>query len=182
MNGNRQLNSPLQPQAATPAWSLHWLSVILAAAPLVALYFWIGRWELALALGVGALLWGLSPARWQWPSSLALALLGPAAAMGAWLGAPLWALVGLVSALSGWDLERFARQVTWANRVQDLQRHVRQHLLRLAAIDALALALGWSALNVRIDLNFGAALALALLVVLGLAQGIRHLMQVTRRE
>lgn len=149
---------------------------------MVALYLWIERWEVALALVVGALLWGLSPSRWQWPGALALALLVPAAAIGAWLGAPLWALVGLVSALSGWDLERFARQLGWAGRVQELPRHIRRHLLRLAALDALALVLGWAALNVRVDLNFGAALALALLAVLGLAQGIRHLMRVTRQK
>jgi hypothetical protein len=182
MNGNLQSNSQLHPQAATPDWSLRWLSVIMAAAPLLALFLWLARWEIALALGVVALLWGLSPTRWEWPGSVMLVLLVCAAAAGLWLGAPLWALVGLTAALSGWDLERFTRQLLSAGQVQERQQHIRRHVLRLAALDALGLVLGWAALNARVDLNFGAALVLSVLAVLGLAYSIRHLMRATSEK
>jgi hypothetical protein len=182
MNDNVRSDSQLHPQAVTPAWSLRWLSVILAAAPLLALFFWLARWEIVLALVLVALLWGLSPIRWEWPGSFALALLVCAAAAGLWLGAPLWALVGLIAALSGWDLERFTRQLLSAGQVQQRQQHIRRHVLRLAALDTLSLALGWAAMNARVDLNFGAALVLSVLAILGLAYGIRHLMRATTEK
>jgi|GEM_PF-525792 len=181
MNGNKQFNAQLRSQATTPIWSLRWLSVILAAAPLVALYFWIARWEIALALGLIAVLWPLTPARWEWTGSAGLVFLVLAAAGGIGLAAPpLWSLVGLAAALSGWDLERFTRQLLSAGQVLEPQRHIRRHVLRLAALVVLGLGLGWAALNFRVDLEFGVALALSVLAVLGLAQGIRHLMQTTR--
>jgi hypothetical protein len=182
MNGNSQSDLQQHPQTAPQAWSLRWLSVILATTPLLALFFWLARWEIVLALGLVALFWGLSPIRWEWPGSLALAFLVCAAAAGLWLGSPLWALVGLIAALSGWDLERFTRLLLSAGQVQERQQLFFRHVLRLAALDFLGLVLGWAALNARVDLNFGAALVLSVLTILGLAFGIRHLMRATSEK
>jgi len=136
---------------------------------------WIGA---AAGLGFGVL-WLIGVWRgWQAADTLGLAGFAGLASAGVWLGyvAPLL-LAGLVAALAGWDLSRFARRLAGAGRVEGLPGLVRAHLRRLLAALGLGLLLGLAALEIQITLSFAAALLLAACAILGLSRAVRALGQ-----
>ncbi len=154
---------------------LHILAILLATLALFLAYALGGWWSLALLFAVLGALWGLGQWRgWTWVANMGLLLFVGGAAFGVWLGmGAVWMLVGVVAALSAWDLEHFARRLGAAGRIDrawDLQRN---HLLRLLMVDALGLVLGGVALSVRIPLGFGAAVLLAALAVFAMTRAIR---------
>jgi len=153
------------------------ISVIVAMAALALGYglgdVWIGVGPV-LAVGV---LWliGLRPG-WGWIASPGLVLWTAAAAVGLWAGLGAgWMLVGVVAALSAWDLDHFTRRLGAAGRVEQAVAMERAHLVRLLAVDAVGLALGGLALTVHVRLGFGIALILALVAVWGLSRAVRFL-------
>lgn len=158
-----------------------------------AVFFWAGvlvaMATLALGYGLGGVWIGVGPVLavgvlwligrrlgWGWVASLGLALWTVAAAVGLWVGLGAgWMLVGVVAALSAWDLDHFIRRLRETGRVERAGAMERTHLGRLLAVDVAGLALGALALGVRIRLGFGIALVLALVAVWGLSRAVRFL-------
>ena len=156
------------------------ISTILAASTLGLGYALNGLWGGALlALAVG-ILW-LIGQRYGggWVAFMSLALFVGMAAAGLELrwGAG-WTLLGIVAALSAWDLDHLAQRLRHAEQVREERRLERQHLWRLLSVDGLGLLFAAIALGIRIELGFGLALILGLLAVVGLSQALRFL----RRE
>ena len=132
-----------------------------------------------ILLAMGALWWIGQRRRWNFLASVALVGFVVAAAMGLWMGLPAgWMLVGVVAALSAWDLDHFARRLRGVERVEMRLALERFHILRLVSVDSLGLLLAWVALAVQYKLSFDVALVLGLVAVLGLSQMVSYL----RRE
>ena len=137
------------------------------------------RVETLLVLAVG-LAWLIGQRRgWGWVASAALAASVGAAANGLQLwGGDIWAPVGLIAALSAWDLDHLTQRLMNASQVGERHDLERRHLWRLLVVDGLGLLLTEVALHIRVRLDFGLALLLGLLSIVGLSQAIRFL----RRE
>ncbi len=139
-----------------------------------------GLWIWVLASIVMGSLWLLGQRLdWPWTTPVALVFFVGAAMIGLWLGlASGLLLLGVVLALSAWDLDHFARRLRSVERVEKSHELKRRHIGRLMAVDALGLLLGGAALAIEIQFGFYTVLLLALLAVVGLSHGIRFL----RRE
>ncbi len=159
---------------------LAFICVCLATAAL-ALGYGLGRAWIGLAplLIVGST-WSVGRWRgWGWVASPALTTFVAMATIGLWIGlGGGWMLVGVVAALSAWDLEHFAQRLQCLGRVEGAHTLERAHLWRLLTVDGLGLALGAVALGLRIRLGFAAAFILGLLAVWGLSRAVRFV----RRE
>ncbi len=148
------------------------ISILVSASAVAAAYAVEGLLipaAVILAVGLPWLLRGRSSSVWiAWLTAGVLAM---ASACGAALGANAWLLViGLVGALSAWDLDAFARQLWSVDEVvQELER---RHLARLLIVAALSLVLTGLALTVQLQLSFGVALALGLVALVGLSRAI----------
>ena len=102
-----------------------------------------------------------------------------AAALGLLLGLGSgWILVGVAAVLCAWDLDHFAQRLRSAGRVEGARELERRHLLRLLAVSGLGFLLAAIALGLKLELGFGAAVFLGLLVVISLSQ----LVGLLRRE
>ncbi|MFP3896337.1 MAG: hypothetical protein ACLFV5_05825 [Anaerolineales bacterium] len=134
---------------------------------------WIGA---LMSIAVGSL-WLLGQRRdWPWIAPLALVCFVGAAMVALWLGlAPGLFLLGVVLALSAWDLDHFARRVNSVGRIEEAHHLRRRHMGRLVAVNASSLIFGGAALAIEIQLDFYIILLLALLAVVGLSQSIRFL-------
>jgi hypothetical protein len=98
------------------------------------------------------------------------------AASGLWLGIGQgWMVIGVVTALTAWDLDHFSRRLQAADGVVGARSLEKRHLLRLAAVAGLGLLLAAAALGLRTRLGVGAAILLGLLAILGLSQVVRYL-------
>ena len=139
-----------------------------------------GTWKvLPILLAMGALWWIGQRRRWNFLASVALVGFVVAGALGLWVGLPAgWMLVGMVAALSAWDLDHFARRLRGVERVEMRLALERFHILRLVSVDGLGLLLAGVALAVQYKFSFDVALVLGLVAVLGLSQMISYL----RRE
>jgi len=139
-----------------------------------------GLWVGALVVLTLGLLWLLDQWRgWGWMASIALISFVGTAAVGLWLGLGSgWMLFGVAAALGAWDLDRFARRLRSVRHVAGRREVERCHLRRLLGVGGLGLGLGGLALGVKVELGFGTALLLGLLIVLGLSRAVGFL----RRE
>jgi hypothetical protein len=155
------------------------ISTVASTCTLAVGYALGGAWPgtlLILALG---LLWLFD----QWRgggrvASVALVFFVGAAAVGLWLDlGDVWMLLGVVTALSAWDLDRFAQRQSNV-RVENIQLLERRHLRRLLIVDGVGFLLAAVGLGLKIKVSFGAALLLVLLAVLGLSRAVGFL----RRE
>jgi hypothetical protein len=151
------------------------ISIVLAASALTVAYGLGGLWiPAAVVLVVGAL-WVLGErAGWSWISWPMVVLFAGAAAVGALLSLNhILLLIGLIAALSAWDLDHLARQLDRVDAVEHESAMKRRHLLRLLAVDGLGLLFAVVALLVEIRLSFGLALVLGLVALLGLSCALR---------
>jgi hypothetical protein len=156
------------------------LCIGLAAASLAAGYGLGGRpVEALLVLLLGALWLGGEWRGWSWAAAAGLAGCVGVAAVGMWLDlAAGWMLVGLVSALSAWDLSAFA---SWLERVQSAEKAqmlLREHLRRLLVVDVVGVLLAGAALFIRLRLGLALMLLLATVLFLGVSRAVSFL----RRE
>jgi hypothetical protein len=139
-----------------------------------------GAWTFSpILLATGVLWWIGQKRHWNGLASVAWVGFVVAAAMGLWVGLPAgWMLVGVVAALSAWDLDHFARRLRGVERVEMQPALEWLHLWRLVSVDSLGLLLAGVALVIRYKFSFGMALFLGLVAVLGLSQMVSYL----RRE
>ena len=138
------------------------------------------EWTFSLILLAVGMLWWIGQQRhWNGLASVALVGFVVAAAAGLWVGLPAgWMLVGMVAALSAWDLDHFARRLRGVERVEMRPALEWRHLRRLFSVDSLGLLLAGTALVVQYKFSFDVALFLGLVAVLGLSQMMSYL----RRE
>jgi hypothetical protein len=151
------------------------------AAIVLAIGYAVGSvWRVPpILLAVGALWWIGQKRHWNLFASVALVGFVVAAALGLWVGLPAgWMLVGVVAALSAWDLDHFARRLRNVERVEMRSTLERLHLRRLVSVDSLGLLLAGMALVIQYKFSFDVALVLGLVAVLGLSQMVSYL----RRE
>jgi len=156
------------------------VTIGLAAIALAMGYAVGGVWNFSpILLATGALWWVGQKRHWNFLAPVVLVGFVVAAAFGLWLGLPAgWMLVGVVAALSAWDLDHFARRLRGVERVEMRLALERLHLLRLVSVNSLGLLLAGMALVVQYQFSFDVALVLGLVAVLGLSQMVSYL----RRE
>jgi hypothetical protein len=150
---------------------------IIAASTLIAAYGLGGLWlPGALILLLGAL-WILGQrADWRWLSWLMMILFAITAAVGILLDlTPVLLVVGLIAALSAWDLDEFAHQLRCVDVVEQEQALRRRHLRRLLAADGFGLLFAILALSIQVNLSFGLGVVLGLLALIGLSRAIGFL-------
>lgn len=156
---------------------------------------------LSIIMGTGTLAYGYSragltdPARWfvllgivwllahwrklYWFSSVALFITLIGGAIGVWFQFPtIWMLLGALGGLLGWDLSDFARRLSYAAPMDDVQGMERRHLERVGIVAALGFGLALLSLYIRINrLAFEVAVGLVLLAALGLTRLVMGLMR-----
>ena len=152
------------------------IGILLAASSLGLGYGLAALWVPLAAILVMGGLWILGQrAGWSWIAWPMVVLFAAAAALGTLLELNRVLLtVGLIAALSAWDLNGFAGQLRRVDAVEQEGTLKRRHLLRLLTVDGLGLLLALLALVVEIKLSFGLALVLGLAALLGLSRAIRY--------
>jgi hypothetical protein len=156
------------------------ITIGLATLTLAVGYAVGGEWTYSLILLAMGILWWYGQRR-NWNGLASVVLIGfvVAAAIGLWLGLPAgWMLIGVVAALSAWDLDDLARRLKSVERVEMRLALERLHLRRLISVDGLGLLLAGTALVVQYRFSFDVALFLGLVAVLSLSQMMSYL----RRE
>jgi hypothetical protein len=151
---------------------------ILAAAGLLAGAYWLADYQPVSLISLGLVSLSLLFLRkgWGWLAPLLLALYIGGAAVGFYLELqPAWLVGATLSALAAWDLEYFARRLHKAGLVIDQAGLIKAHLLRLAWVGLLGLALFGTTNLIQLQFTFGLVVFLALLAVFGLSQGITYL-------
>ena len=163
------------------------VSIGLATCALVLGYAQDGVWSwTSLTVSVAGLwLFGLWRG-WEWMASVGLVFFVGTAAGGIWQGLQAsWMLLGVVAALTAWDLHHYAQRlksVGWGDAPVE-RRSVghnpeRRHLRRLLLVNGLGLLLATVAFGTKIRINLGTAFLLGLLAIGGLSRAVGFL----RRE
>jgi hypothetical protein len=135
--------------------------------------------EALLILLLGALWLGAEWLGWSRADAVGLVGCAGVAAVGMWLDlAAGWMLVGLVWALSAWDLFAFARWVTGVQAAEKAKVLLWEHLRRLFVVDVVGVLLASAALAMRLRLGLALMLLLGLVLFLGVSRAISFL----RRE
>ena len=136
----------------------------------------LSSWLLSLPVLFLAGFWWLGEHyRADWIHTAVLGVYTALAAAGSWLGVWIgWSILGLAGMLIAWDLSYFAARLHAVEEVDDGEVLVRRHLSRLGAVVLLALLLAGAAILLQIRFSFGLALALSLLAVAGVIQGMRY--------
>ena len=153
------------------------IGIILTTVLLTGAYAFSRQWPLALtALGLGVL-WGVG--QWQQrpelDSPLFLAFIA-LAALGIYRGvSPFWPFLGSVAALATWDLSRFIDYLGQAEDIEAEATLQRSHLQHLQFTIALSVLLGGAALFFEMNLTFGPAVFLSLLMVVTLSLAVRFI-------
>jgi len=149
------------------------LSILLATVSLAIGYVQAGAAGYLLGFLLLAVIWFMTHFRkWYWFSSLALLITVVAAGYGVWRGFPtVWMLLGALGGLLGWDLSDFARRLTYASPMDDIQGMERLHLQRVGIVAGLGFGLAILSVVIRVQrLAFEVAVGLVLLAALGLTR------------
>lgn len=159
------------------------VSIVLGSAALMVAYALGALWLPVFGILILGVLWVVGQRlRWTWMASVMVVLCGVAAAVGAWLELnAILLVVGLIGALSAWDLDHFTQRLRAVDSVGQERALKRRHLQRLLAADGLGLVAVVLAVNVQIKLSFGLAIALGLIALLGLSLGLRPAIRFLRR-
>src|SRR5215212_2687180 len=149
------------------------LSILLAAVSLAIGYVQAGAAGYLLGFLLLAAIWLVTHFRkWYWFSSIALLITVIAAGYGVWRGfSTVWMLLGALGGLLGWDLSDFARRLSYASPMDDIQGMERLHLQRVGIVAVLGFGLAILSVVIRIQrLAFEVAVGLVLLAALGLTR------------
>jgi len=150
--------------------------LVATAIVLTGLIFTVGygladNGPLIVALPAGwSLLWLVAEWRgWQKFTAAGLVVFIGLAAAGVRLGVgSTWLLLGTVGGLAAWDLARFARRLSLTAEAEPAAL-LPAHLRRLLVVAGAALLFGALALASWVELNFGLAVLLGLLMSVSLS-------------
>ncbi|MCP4536134.1 MAG: hypothetical protein GY832_03220 [Chloroflexi bacterium] len=149
-------------------------STILATGVLALGYGLSGFWIGAALVTVHGFLWLIGQRHdWGWMASPMLVLFLIAASIGLRLNVQDgWMLLGMVAALSAWDLDHFVQRLSRVGQdcVEETHNLERRHLERLLIVNGLSLLFGMVALGIEVEFGFGTVLLLGLLAILGLSR------------
>ncbi len=145
---------------------------IMFATLVLALGYALGdQWVLAsIVTGLGFLWLAGVWHNWDWATSIGLVAFIGLAALGVRLElSAVWMLFGVVASLAAWDLVRFWRRVAHTKLSGQEPSLQHPHFQRLLMVSGLGLLLGGAALSLQINLNFGWAVLLGLLMTISLS-------------
>src|SRR5258706_1134656 len=149
------------------------LSIILGTGSLSVGYFQAGLYDPARWSVLLGIVWILAHWRkYYWFSALGLFLTLIAAAYGVWNSfTTVWMLLGALGGLLGWDLSDFARRLSYAAPMDDIQGMERRHLERVGVVAVLGFGIALLSVFIHIKrLAFEVAVGLVLLAALGLTR------------
>jgi hypothetical protein len=148
------------------------ICILAGMLALMAGYYQSALFPVAIACFVIGALWFLSQWRhWTWAASLGLFVFISAAGVGIWIGlSPILMAIGVLGSLSAWDLADFSRRLGSAAPGDDLRKLEKKHLIRLASLAVVGLALILAALVLHTQISFGWVFLLTVAAVLGMVQ------------
>ena len=152
-------------------------SIVVSCGALAAGYALAG-WSIASGLpaAIGALWLVFRKRNSTRVGDIGLIAATGAAAVGVMLDAgAAWMLVGLVAALTAWDLEAFGRWLQDCPIADEARALQRTHLQRLLVADLLGLGLGLLALQLRMRLRLAVLVLLGAVLAIGLSRVVRYL-------
>lgn len=125
---------------------------------------------------VVALLWvGDRKLESDWPHSLALATTVVIAAIGVLGAVPAgWMLFGVLATLVAWDIRSFERRCQATSRIEDPDGLRRRHFRWVIIVFGLSALLSGVAITVHLNLRFWMAVAISLVLLLGLNRVLIH--------
>jgi len=153
------------------------VSIVVSGGALAGGYALAGRPAESALSAVVAIFWLiLRQHKVTWGGDLGLVAATAAATIGMMLGVGSpWMLVGLVAALTAWDLDAFVRWLQDCPNADEAGALQRTHLQRLLVADLLGLGLGLLALQLHLRLRLGVLVLLGLVLAVGLSRAVRYL-------
>ncbi len=150
---------------------VQYVALIVGAGSLARGYFAGGHDASAYwILGLGVFWLVGEVRRWRWSASLGFLSFVATAGYGLWIDLSAgWMLAGAVGALVVWDLSDFHFRVQEAAPEDEVAGMARRHLLRLAIVTGIGLALSLFGMFFRLQFSFEWAAFLAILSALGVA-------------
>jgi hypothetical protein len=138
----------------------------------------------ALAFALAGAFWCEALLRsWRWPASPLLVFFTCSAVYGAWQGfSPFIMLVGILAALSAWDLDYMLQRFAQVKPAALMPGLARRHLQRLAAVNGLGLLLGCAALLIQVHISFTLTVLLGLAAFIALSLVVVYLRRATLQE
>lgn len=145
------------------------ISIIVGIGALARGYFSEGHSTSVTWILVLGAVWLLAEIRHlRWFASIGFLVCLVAAGYGLWIDLPAgWMLAGAVSALIAWDLSDFLRRVQAAAPEDEVPGLARRHLIRLAILATVGLALSLFSMFYRWKFSFEWVVFLAILATLG---------------
>ena len=117
---------------------------------------------------------------WDWSSSIFLLGFVAACIFGMMLLlSPLIMLLGVLAALIAWDLDHMIRRLKGVHEECMAECMAKQHLMRLALVNGCGLVLALAALLIRTQISLMGAIALAVMVILGIGITVGYLRRTT---
>jgi hypothetical protein len=152
-------------------------SIVLAASALALGYGLNSAWAGVILIAATGFLWVLGQRRgWRWIAPCGLVcyvvIAGIGLGMRSWSS---WMLIGMVAALSAWDLDHFVRRLRESGQIENAHALERRHFQRLLIVDSVSLLLGAVALGISLEFSFSIGLLLAVLATFGLTRAIGFL-------
>jgi hypothetical protein len=152
------------------------LCILAGMIPLTTEYLRSGLFPFALICFVVGLLWlALQMRHWAWLAQMGMFVFTVAAGAGIWLGfSPFLMALSVLGSLFAWDLDHANRRLQSADLEDDRQGLQKTHLVWVAVLASICMALLLAALLINMQISFGWVFLLAFAAVLGLLQLIRR--------
>jgi hypothetical protein len=151
-------------------WTCFFLAIMLSAY----FYSYGGYWVPVIACLLLILLWGIG-VRLDQPNLITVtlivfcSLLAIGSFLEIWVG---WLVLSMSFMIAAWDLYWFDRRLSSVGEIREANIMFRLHVVRLISASMVGLLLSMTTLIIRVELSFGLALVLSLVIILGLRQWI----------
>jgi len=151
-------------------WTCFFLAIMLSAY----IYSFGGYWIPSIACYLLILLWGIG-VHLEKPTLISVTiivhslLLAIGTFLEIWVG---WLVLSMSFMIAAWDLYWFDRRLSSVGEIRGANIMYRLHIVRLISALMVGLLLSMTTLKIRIELSFGLALVLSLVIILGLRQWI----------